>query len=71
MIKGYIHEGNFYKLTRSEAVAFLLFELKEKKRHESDIEDIKADVRALSRLFGIEGVELNALYNEVYGATPL
>ena len=65
--KGYIDRGDFYKLTREEAIAFVIFELKEKARHETDIRKIRSDIKTVRRIFGIEGIELNSIYAAALG----
>ena len=66
--KGYVSGTDFHKLTKAEAAAFVLFELKELVRHRDDIKRIQADVRNVCKVHGIEGLELNSLYSTVYGA---
>ena len=65
--KGYIDSGDFYKLTRQEAIAFVIFELKEKMRHENDIGKIRNDIKTVCRIFGIQGIELNGIYITALG----
>lgn len=64
--KEYVSGTDFHKLTKAEAVAFVVFELKELVRHRDDIKRIQADVRNVCRVHGIEGLELNELYSVVY-----
>lgn len=64
----YVNGTDFYKLTKAEARAFVVFELKELVRHRDDIKRIQADIKNVSKVHGIEGLELNALYSEVYGS---
>ena len=69
ILKGYVSGADFHRLTRAEAIAFVVFELKELVRHRDDIKRIQVDVRNVTKVHGIEGIELNGLYTFVYGAT--
>ena len=51
--KGYVTGKDFFKLTRAEAVAFVIFELKELERHRDDIKRIREDVRIVCKVHGI------------------
>ena len=64
----YLHGADFHRLTRAEAVAFVIFELMEEVRHEDDIERIREDVKNVCKVHDIEGLELNALYTLVCGS---
>ena len=64
---GYIDRTDFHKLTRAEAVAFVIFELKEKIRHQEDITKIRKDIRKVCKIHGIDGMELIGLYSIVEG----
>lgn len=57
---------NCFNLTRAEALAFVIFEIKEKKRHEGDIVKIREDLKGVCKVHDIKGLELNALYTQVY-----
>ena len=63
--KGYISGTDFHKLTKAEGRAFVIFELKELVRHREDIKKIQVDIRTVCSIFGIEGLEFNALYTLV------
>ena len=65
--KSYVSGTDFHRLTRAESVAFVIFELKEKLRHEDDIMRIQEDVRNVCKVHGIKSLELNSLYTFVYG----
>ena len=67
VITGWVSEENFYKLTRAEAVGFVYFLIMEERRHEKDIRDLRKMVKKVREHFGIEGLELNAIYSDVYG----
>jgi hypothetical protein len=43
--QGYITGMDFHRLTRAEAIAFVIFELKEKTRHIDDIRRIREDTK--------------------------
>ena len=58
---GFVDKGDFNKLTKPEAVAFIIFELKELARHRHDIACIQEDVRAMCKVHDIDRMELNAL----------
>ena len=64
----YVHGTDFHKLTGAEANAFVVFEIMELVRHRDDIKRIQEDIRNVCRIHGIEGLKLNALYTQVYGA---
>lgn len=70
--EGYVSGTDFHRLTKAEAVAFVVFELKELVRHRDDIKRIQADVRNMCKVHGIKGLELNELYFTVFqtGQTP-
>ena len=51
--KGYVTGKDFFNLTRAEAAAFVIFELKELDRHKEDIEKIREDVRIVCKVHGI------------------
>jgi hypothetical protein len=61
----YLREEDFCKLTRAEAVAFVIFELMEEVGYEDDIKRIREDVKNVCKIFAIEGLELNALHTLV------
>ena len=67
----YVHGADFHKLTRAEAVAFVIFELMEEVRHGDDIERIREDVKNVCKVHDIEGLELNALHTLVCGSKEL
>ena len=68
MIPGrYIDRTDFDKLTREEARAFIIFELKEKIRHQEDIATIRKDIRKVCKTHGIDSMELIGLYTIVEG----
>lgn len=67
--KGYVSGMDFHKLTRAEAMAFVVFELKELVRHENDIKRIQEDVRNVCKIHGIESLELSRIYTFVCEAT--
>ena len=62
MISKWTDESNMHELTRAEAVAFIYFELMEARRHEGDIDKIREMVTKVRKAFGIEGMELNRIY---------
>ena len=53
--KGYVTGKDFHNLTNAEAVAFVVFEMKELERHKEDIEKIREDVRIVCKVHGIGG----------------
>ena len=65
--EGYVHETDFRRLTRAEAVAFVIFELKEKMRHQEDIVAIRKDIKEVCKIHDINSMELNGLYSFVEG----
>jgi len=68
MIPGrYIDRMDFDKLTKEEARVFVIFELKEKMRHQEDIAKIRKDIREVCKIHGIDGMELIGLYSVVEG----
>ena len=58
---GFLDRKDFNKLTKPEAVAFIIFELKESARHRKDIICIQEDIRAMCRVHDIGKMELNAI----------
>lgn len=58
---GFLDKKDFNMLTKPEAVAFIIFELKELARHRKDIICIQEDVRAMCRVHNIDRMGLNAL----------
>ena len=63
--KGYVSGTDFKRLTRAEAIAFVIFELKAKARHVEDIRRIREDLKNVCRVHEIDGKELTGLYNFV------
>ena len=51
--KGYVTGKDFHKLTKAEAAAFVIFELKELERHKKDIKKIEEDIKELYKAQGI------------------
>jgi len=52
--KGDINESNYFYMTKTEAKAFIIFELKEKYRHLDDINQIERDIEIIKEIHGIE-----------------
>ena len=57
---GFLDKKDFNMLTKPEAVAFIIFELKELARHRKDIICIQEDVRAMCEVHDIDEMEINA-----------
>ena len=63
--KGFVSGMDFHRLTRAEAIAFVIFEFKEKARHVDDIRKIREDIKNVCKVHGIDGLELSGLFNFV------
>ena len=51
--EGYLCEENYHKLTRSQAKAYIVFEMKELERHKRDIIQIVIDVETVRRIHNL------------------
>ena len=60
----YITEENVKSLSRDEVKGFIIFLLREEKRHEEDIANLRATIKYARVAFNIEGSELAAIYTK-------